>query len=179
MGETTVPWTKPGVPRFFVLLCGRRKAMVIPAQSLPRTPIRSRNPRGRGECSPAEDYARRVADNPSSELRLGVRRARLPSAGKRPPLTRVTLGACRKSPRGGVGGAVRPRHYQQRADSILNCHVVAAVVAALSHRVVILTAVAGARTCRDSPSPGNSPPWRDISTDSRRNTRGRKHRMVA
>ena len=38
-----------GGPPLSFLLCGLRKAMVIPAKSLPRTPIRGRNPEGRGE----------------------------------------------------------------------------------------------------------------------------------
>ena len=34
----------------FILSCGLRKAMVIPAKSRPRTPIRGRNPEGRGKA---------------------------------------------------------------------------------------------------------------------------------
>ena len=37
---------KPTRRRIFILLCGLRKAMVIPAKSRPRTPIRGRNPGG-------------------------------------------------------------------------------------------------------------------------------------
>ena len=36
-------------PATFIPLCGLGKAMVIPAKSLPRTPIGGRNPEGRGE----------------------------------------------------------------------------------------------------------------------------------
>ena len=41
---TPVPWDATA---FFIPLCGLRKAMVFPAQSPPRTPIRGRNPRPR------------------------------------------------------------------------------------------------------------------------------------
>ena len=49
-GKTTRRWTKPTHRPTFILLCGLRKAMAIPAiKSMPRTPIRGRNPEGWGE----------------------------------------------------------------------------------------------------------------------------------
>ena len=51
-GKTTRRWKKPArPPTIFILLCGLRKARVIPAiKSMPRTPIRGGNP---GEGRPA------------------------------------------------------------------------------------------------------------------------------
>ncbi len=49
-GKTTRRWKKPTHRPTFILLCGLRKAMAIPAiKSMPRTPIRGRNPEGWGE----------------------------------------------------------------------------------------------------------------------------------
>ena len=45
-GKTTRRWKKPTRHPIFILLCGLRRAMVIPAvKSMPRTPIRGGNPR--------------------------------------------------------------------------------------------------------------------------------------
>ncbi len=49
-GKTTRRWKKPTHRPTFILLCGLRKAIAIPAiKSMPRTPIRGRNPEGWGE----------------------------------------------------------------------------------------------------------------------------------
>ena len=46
-GKTTRRWKKPARHPIFILLCGLREAMVIPAiKSMPRTPIRGWNPGG-------------------------------------------------------------------------------------------------------------------------------------
>ena len=48
-GKTTRRWRKPARHPIFILLCGLREAMVIPAiKSMPRTPIRGWNPDGEG-----------------------------------------------------------------------------------------------------------------------------------
>ena len=49
-GKATRRWKKLTRRPIFILLCGLRKAMVIPAiGSMPRTPIRGRNPETRAE----------------------------------------------------------------------------------------------------------------------------------
>ena len=51
-GKTTRRCKKPTRHPIFIFLCGLRKAMVIPAvKSMPRTPIRGRNPGGVGGAS--------------------------------------------------------------------------------------------------------------------------------
>ena len=59
-GKATRRWKKLTRRPIFILLCGLRKAMVIPAvKSMPRTPIRGRNPEGRGEARPPPVFVRK------------------------------------------------------------------------------------------------------------------------